>query len=64
MVRLKRNSPFFNAGADLLSRKYFEVDDIFLHIEIVARLLRISKPVLTIFQPTETYGTVSELSNR
>ena len=47
MVKLKRNSPFFSAGADLLSRKYFEVDDNFLHIEIVAPLLRVNMTVLT-----------------
>ena len=63
MVKLKQNSPFFSAGADLLSRKYFEVDDIFLHIEIVAPLLRVNMPVLTFFQPNQGYRTVSGLSN-
>ena len=63
MVKLKRNSPFFNARADLLSRKFFKVDEIFLHIEIVAPLLRVKMPVLTNFQPTQVYKTVSGLSN-
>ena len=62
MVKLKRNSLFFNAGADLLARKYFEVDDIFVHFEIVAPLLRNNMPVSTIFQPTQGYSTVSGLS--